>query len=109
MSEIKQVTAQTLKSWLDNDQAVLIDVREQHEYDAAHIQEAVHIPLAQVQLDYLPDFAGKKLVFQCRSGKRSQTAAERISEQSNSSELYNLQGGILAWVQESFPVKGASC
>ncbi len=94
---IKTIDAKTLKTWLANDEAVLIDVREPEEYKQQNIKEATLIPLSNVCTKLLPNRAGKKLVIHCRSGKRSMIACEKLCAENPQLEVYNLKGGILAW------------
>jgi len=94
---IKSVDATTLKTWLKNDEVVLIDVREPAEYAESNIAGAKLIPLAFVCKSVLPNFENKKLVMQCRSGKRSMTACERLVAEDGNIEVYNLEGGILGF------------
>jgi rhodanese-related sulfurtransferase len=75
--------------------AVLVDVREDDEWEAGHWAKAVHIPLAE-----LPDHLGELphdqlIVCVCRSGHRSLRAANFLSEGGFASA--NLEGGMIAW------------
>ena len=94
---IKTVDAQTLKQWLANNEAVVVDVREPAEHASEKIEGAVLLPLAQVSKKALPDHQGKKLVVHCRSGMRSSTACQRLLAEDPSLEIYNLECGIKAW------------
>lgn len=96
---IKTVDATTLRTWMEQEKAVLIDVREVEEYNAANIAGAILMPLAQVSYDKLPEITDKKLVIHCRSGKRSLTACELLLKTNPNLEIYNLEGGILAWLE----------
>jgi rhodanese-related sulfurtransferase len=102
---IKSITASQLKEWLDGNQAVLIDVREPAEYKAEHISGAVLMPLSDVTQSKLPLQADKKLVFQCRSGKRGGMACEKILGLGTTTDVYNLDGGIMAWTQAGYDVE----
>ena len=94
---IGSITVETLKQWMNKNEVTLVDVREPAEWEASRIEGAVLIPLATVPHTAIPSVAGKKLVIHCRSGKRSQTACEVLSHLHPSLEVYNLEGGILAW------------
>jgi rhodanese-related sulfurtransferase len=100
---IKNIDAATLKKWLDNKEAVLVDVREPAEFNAESIPEAKLIPLATVNKRVLPDCGNKKLVIHCRSGGRSLTACQRLLAEDATLELYNLDGGIIGWIQLGMP------
>ncbi|MGB9151642.1 MAG: rhodanese-like domain-containing protein, partial [Alphaproteobacteria bacterium] len=101
----KNIPASQLKEWLDSDQAILVDVREPAEYKAEHIPGAVLIPLSDVTQSKLPAHAGKKLVFHCRSGKRGGLACEKILGLGAEPDVYNLDGGIMAWSHAGYNVE----
>jgi rhodanese-related sulfurtransferase len=94
---VTNIDCATLKKWLKNDEAVLIDVRELAEYQESKIERAHLIPLGEISINSLPDFKNKKLVLHCRSGKRSLTAGTKLLEENPKLEIYNLEGGIIAW------------
>lgn len=99
---IKEVLVITLQAWLATEDVVLVDVREPDEWAAGHIEGAIHVPLGAFKSGAfeLPELAGKKLVFQCRSGVRSMAAAEIVAARHPDVELWNLTGGILAWIED---------
>ena len=79
------------------DDAVLLDVREQDEWDAGHAPGAVHIPLGELpsRLDELPDPDAGVLAVACRSGGRSSRAVAWLNHQGF--DVANLDGGMRAW------------
>ena len=108
MTTIHETDAQTLRSWLEQEQAILIDVREVEEYLDASIQGAILIPLGNLVPASLPCNPDKKIVFQCRSGKRSLYACQLFSQSGlAAAEIYNLAGGIEAWIGAALPVTRA--
>lgn len=78
------------------DDAVVLDVREQDEFDAGHAPNAVHIPLNEVpgRLAELPEVDGALPVV-CRSGGRSGRAVEYLSAQGH--DVTNVEGGMKQW------------
>ncbi len=78
---------------------VLIDVREPHEWNAGHVEQATHIPLAQVpgRLDDIP--RDKEVVMICRSGGRSERARQYLAEQGYT-RVKNLVGGMQRWSRD---------
>src|ERR1044072_1346182 len=99
---MKEVSVSRLKEMLDNKENFqLIDVREEHEFDICNLKGEL-IPMGEV-MDHLDKIArDKPVVVHCRSGKRSATVISAL-EQQGFTNLYNLQGGILAWAQELDP------
>ena len=95
--QIKTINAQTLRSWMETGEAVVIDVREPIEYAEERITNAKLLPLGEISKNKLPPIDGKKLVIHCRSGKRGTNACERLLSEDPNLEVYNLEGGITAW------------
>ena len=81
---------------------VLIDVREEHEYESANL-EGINIPLANIpdHLDKIP--TDPKVVLHCRSGGRSSNAIRLLEKKHGYANLFNLKGGILAWKDKYAP------
>jgi sulfur-carrier protein adenylyltransferase/sulfurtransferase len=88
-----------------DDAAVLLDTREQHEYDEVHIDGAELVPPSEVtaRIDELAPDTGKRVVLYCRSGNRSARAAEELADLGYTN-LAHLTGGILAWQEQGLPV-----
>jgi rhodanese-related sulfurtransferase len=82
--------------------AVLLDVREPHEWQAGHAPRARHIPLSQLtrRAGELPQ--GRAVVTVCRSGARSARAATLLAR--DGWEASNLTGGMRAWARAGLPV-----
>ena len=96
--------AQTAASVQDRDDVLLIDVREQWEYDEGHIPNITLIPMNEVpaRLSEIP--TDKEVIVACRSGNRSSQVVEYLRQQGYDN-VHNLQGGILAWQQAGLPVE----
>ncbi|MAZ44521.1 MAG: sulfurtransferase [Legionellales bacterium] len=103
--EIQTVDPATLKQWLENEEAILIDVRSTEEFAEGHIPGAVNLPLEMCVPHALPEAENKKLVFQCLKGKRSVTACEQCRQGLNVPFAWTLEGGIAAWESAGFEVK----
>lgn len=104
-STIPIIDAPTAKQWLDKQEAILIDVREPAEYAAQHITGATLIPLGTIQPNKLPSLQHKKLIIHCQLGKRGGMACEKLLAIDPTIELYNLEGGIVAWQQAGLPTE----
>jgi len=98
--------ADTLKATrLYNDDALVLDVREDKEYAAGHIPKAKHIPLGQLagRIQELDKFKSKPVLVTCRSGQRSARACSMLKK-SGFETVYNQAGGIIAWERANLPV-----
>ncbi|MEM6427782.1 MAG: rhodanese-like domain-containing protein [Deinococcota bacterium] len=82
--------------------ALLVDVREQDEYDTVRIPNTVLIPLSELQERYSELPKDRDLVIHCRSGKRSAKATDFLNQHGYNAT--NVAGGILAWEQQELPV-----
>ena len=74
----------------------IVDVREPYEYDACNIG-SLHIPMGEIcnRIADLPK--NKNIVIMCRSGKRAEAVANILMTDYSISNVYILDGGILAW------------
>lgn len=90
---------------INREHAVVLDVREDAEFAAGHITAARHIPLGQLQsrLGELAKLRDKPIVVQCQGGVRSASACA-VLKKHGYSRIYNLKGGIAAWMEAKLPV-----
>lgn len=94
---ITHINNEELKSMITKEkELVIIDVREQWEYESSHIPGAVLIPLAKLEAEYQKLDKNSKIVLVCRSGNRSNNAANFLISKSFSN-IYNFEGGMQAW------------
>jgi rhodanese-related sulfurtransferase len=84
------------------DGAVLVDVRETHEWHAGHAPDAIHLPLLQIALRHRELPRDGRLVVVCRSGNRSAEAVRWLRQLGY--EAFNLAGGMNAWATQGLPV-----
>jgi len=106
ISEIPDLKVADLKQWMDAGTAFeLIDVREPNEWDIVRISGAKLIPRQQL-LDTLLRGGildkNTRFVLYCKTGGRSRAAAQAM-RQTGYSDVYNLDGGILAWIEHIAP------
>lgn len=95
--------------------ALLIDVREPHEYAIDHIENAINIPrgVLEFQIDGHPALAeagaapapirARRITLYCRSGARSALAALTL-QQLGFEQVESIAGGIVAWREAGLPV-----
>lgn len=102
---VSRIDAKTLSDWLQRNEAVLIDVREPHEFARARIPGALSLPLSKLPQTDLPDAEGRNVVVCCASGARSMIAADRLLA-GHYGQVYNLDGGLSAWRMAGQDVDG---
>ncbi len=84
------------------DDLVLVDVREPHEWEIAHLPGATLIPLARLPERVSELDTRREVVLYCHTGQRSARALEFL-RQAGYRKLRNLRGGIDAWSREVDP------
>lgn len=97
------ISPQQADKLVQEQQAVLIDVREPEEYRSLRIPSALLQPLSVLAL--LPDDQDKDkpAIYFCRSGRRTGAHLETLDQRGHAS-TYIIDGGILAWQQAGLPV-----
>ncbi len=90
---------------INREDAVVVDVRPIADFNNGHIINAINIPTSALknQLKQLEKHKGKPIIVVCRSGAQSQAACKTIRE-AGIEPVYNLQGGMMAWQNDSLPI-----
>jgi rhodanese-related sulfurtransferase len=103
LSGVRQVGPQEAVMLFNND-ALMLDVRENSEYTDGHIPKSRHIPLGQLnkRLSELEKYKDKPIVAICRTGSRSGHACGMLRK-AGFENVSNLAGGMAAWDQAGFP------
>lgn len=99
--DVEDLTVEQVKAGLDAGEIVLVDVREPHENLAERISGGVLNALQSFDPAVLPDPGDKRLVFYCRSGRRSVTASQ-LAQKAGLPHDAHMAGGILAWKDAGF-------
>ena len=98
----QQITQEEAKEMMDTQEVIILDVREQDEYDSGHIPAAVLLPVGTIDettaAEVIPDKDSTVLVY-CRSGNRSKTASSTLAELGYTN-IYEF-GGINTWPYET--------
>ena len=99
----QQITAEEAKHMIDElDGEIILDVREQDEYDEKHIPGAVLFPVGMIDAETAEGVIPEKdtvILVYCRSGNRSKTASEKLAELGYT-QVYEF-GGIKDWPYET--------
>lgn len=90
---------------LNHEDAVIVDVRENKEYQDGHILNAIHIPQGALptRLTELEKYRSRPIILACRSGHRSGQACALLKKQ-GFENVYNLNGGVMAWQNAHLPL-----
>lgn len=101
---VQDLTPEDVAKGLAEDRMLLVDVREPNEVEAEAYPGAVVVPLSVFDPADIPDPKGKKVVFACRSGRRSVTASQAAQVAGLPYDSH-LAGGILAWKAAGLPTE----
>jgi rhodanese-related sulfurtransferase len=98
MGEIESISPKEASAMYADKKAVIVDVREDSEWNEQHIPGAIHIPLAQLneRLSELKQYKDSTVITQCKTGGRSAKALNELKS-AGFSKVYNMEGGIMAW------------
>ena len=90
---------------LMNQGALVIDLRSKERYDAGHIVDARNVPVAELesQADALKKWRDKSVITYCDSGTNGAGAARSLMKL-GFTKVFNLQGGLNAWVKDNLPL-----
>jgi rhodanese-related sulfurtransferase len=106
-SRIKEVSvAETGERLSANPNAKLIDVREDHEWEAAHARGATHLGKGIIERDIevtVPD-KSTELILYCGGGYRSALAAD-VLQNMGYTNVHSMAGGWTAWKESGAPVE----
>jgi rhodanese-related sulfurtransferase len=91
------------KRLIDAGDVQLVDVREQHEWDAGRIAGARHIELERVASEAGSLDPGRPLLFYCRLGARSGMAANAFRRAGY--DAYSMDGGLTEWDRRGLPLE----
>ena len=101
-NDFQQISQEEAKEMMDTQDVIILDVREQDEYDSGHIPGAVLLPVGTIDeetaAEVIPEKDSTVLVY-CRSGNRSKTASSALAELGYTN-IYEF-GGINTWPYET--------
>jgi len=103
MIVVEELNLDEVKQGLADGSIALVDVREDNEWAAGHIPGATHNPLSRLDLSALP--RDRRVVFYCRSGRRTLQALELAQTGGRPDVKAHFGGSMLAWQAAGEPVK----
>ncbi|MHA2116977.1 MAG: rhodanese-like domain-containing protein, partial [Candidatus Thorarchaeota archaeon] len=82
---------------------LVLDVRNQWEYDISHLHDSLLIPLGELEsrLDEIQSYNETEIIVYCRTGVRSQEGSD-ILVANNFTMIFNMLGGITAWIDAGY-------
>jgi rhodanese-related sulfurtransferase len=94
---------------LMNQGALVIDLRSKELYDAGHIVDARNVPVGEIeaQADTLKKWRDRNVITYCDSGADGASAARTLMKL-GFGKVFNLQGGLNAWVKDNLPLTKTS-
>jgi len=103
--EIAEVDASRARELIEAGDVLLVDVREQDEWDEGHIPGAIHIPRGNLEsrIERAAPDASQAIVLYCAAGNRSAFAA-RTLEELGYTDVASLAAGFTDWKRNGFPV-----
>lgn len=103
---IKDVDCVAATQFINHKNALVLDVREDSEFKAGHVLNAIHIPLGKLaeRIGELEKYKERPIVVVCRSGNRSGMACAMLGKQ-GFTQAYNLAGGVMAWQKANLPLE----
>jgi rhodanese-related sulfurtransferase len=104
LKKYEDIDTNTATELMDNDDLIILDVREKKERKAGYIKGDLHIPLADVKNKLEQLDKNKPILVYCRSGSRSGHIAGLLTR-NEYTKIYNLKGGIQAWKRAKLPIK----
>ena len=105
INKIPQLNLNDAVRLMNDDDVIVLDVRESSEYSTGHIRDSIHIPIGSLskRIGELDKFKNKKILAYCRSGSRSNTACRTLSKQ-GFENVSNMAGGIISWSGANLPL-----
>lgn len=103
---IKEVDHVAAMQLINHKNALVLDVREQAEYDAGHVLNSKLIPLGKLKerLGELKKYRERPIIIVCRTENRSSSACVLLGKE-GFAQTYNLSGGIVAWQKANLPLE----
>ncbi len=104
LKKYEDIDANTATALMDDDNLIILDVREKKERKNGYIDGDMHIPLGDVKNQFNKLDKNKSILVYCRSGSRSAHIAGLLTL-NEFENVYNLKGGIQAWKRAKMPIK----
>jgi len=103
---VKEADTLQAMNLINRNDALLIDVREQSEYDSGHIINSKLMPAAKLKerVGELEKYRERPIIIVCRSGSRATPITSWLGKQ-GFAQVYLLTGGVSAWQKAKLPLE----
>ncbi len=104
----QSISSQQLVNLVNREKAIVLDVRDNSEYSAGHITDAINIPHAALQsrLNEIDKYKERPIVIVCKMGQHAGSMGTLLRK-AGFSNVSRLRGGLSAWQADNLPlVKG---
>lgn len=101
--EYTNISPEEAKEMIDSDNIVILDVRTKSEYDKSHLPNTTLYPLQKLENNTLNLSKKQKIIVVCKIGYRSSKASKELVKRGYKN-VYNLEGGLTAWVENGYKV-----
>jgi rhodanese-related sulfurtransferase len=104
-SGVPNVSATEAVLLMNRSKALILDVRDEAEFAAGHIQGAKHMPVADIvnRIKEIEKYKDKPVLVHCQKGMRAKAACSILRAQ-QFSQLHNLEGGLESWIEAKLPI-----
>ncbi|WP_444995822.1 rhodanese-like domain-containing protein [Aliikangiella sp. IMCC44359] len=101
----KSITTQILTNLVNREDAVVVDIRGQGDFNKGHIQGALNVPMSKIKESTkdLEKYEGRPIIMVCANGIQVNGACETLKK-AGIGPLYKLAGGMTSWVGDNLPV-----
>lgn len=91
---------------MNDENTVVLDVREPHEFVKGHIENAINMPLGKIeeQIAKLEKHKQHQIIVTCQSGARSVPACKTLTK-AGFQNVFNMLGGMQSWEDNKLPMK----
>jgi len=107
---VRDISVQTAYDMINNNtqypNLIILDVKEQSEYDENHLCDAILLPVSEIdaRISELEPYKDIEIIVYCGVGGRSALASDNVVDNYNFTKIYNMLGGITDWIAEGYPV-----
>jgi rhodanese-related sulfurtransferase len=90
---------------INNDQAIIVDLRKSDDFEVGHVINAINIPESDLtqRMHDLEKFRKKPIILCCQSGSISPQTIQKFMKDGHE-DLSNMKGGILSWQRANLPL-----